>query len=42
MNIHEYQAKDILKSFGAPIAKGVTVYSLDEAQHAITYLPGPV
>ena len=25
MNIHEYQAKELLKSFGAPVAAGVPV-----------------
>ena len=42
MNIHEYQAKQILKEFGAPIAKGVPVTSLDEAEAAVDALPGPV
>ena len=26
MNIHEYQAKDLLKEFGAPVPKGVIIY----------------
>ncbi len=30
MNIHEHQAKEILKEFGAPVSKGVVVFSLDE------------
>ena len=30
MNIHEYQAKEILKSFGADIPNGITIFSLDE------------
>jgi succinyl-CoA synthetase beta subunit len=42
MNIHEYQAKQILKDFGAPIAKGAAITSLDQAQDAIRSLPGPV
>ena len=42
MNIHEYQAKQILKSYGAPIAKGVPVTSLADANAAIDSLPGPV
>ena len=35
MNIHEHQAKEILKSFGAPVAKGVAIFSIDEAETAI-------
>ncbi|MFW2391989.1 MAG: ATP-grasp domain-containing protein, partial [Methyloceanibacter sp.] len=31
MNIHEYQAKDLLKAYGAPVAKGVVAKSADEA-----------
>ena len=42
MNIHEHQAKEILKSFGAPVAKGVAIFSIDEAKTAIANLPGPV
>ena len=42
MNIHEYQAKQVLKGFGAPIANGVPVTSLDQAESAISALPGPV
>ena len=32
MNIHEYQAKEILKEFGAKVPKGVPVFSLDEVE----------
>ncbi|TDL81161.1 ADP-forming succinate--CoA ligase subunit beta [Palleronia sediminis] len=42
MNIHEYQAKEVLASFGAPVAKGVAITSADEADSAIASLPGPV
>ena len=42
MNIHEHQAKKILQTFGAPIAAGVTITSLDQAESAIVSLPGPV
>ena len=42
MNIHEYQAKKILKDFGAPIAAGIAITNLDEAASAIATLPGPV
>jgi succinyl-CoA synthetase beta subunit len=42
MNIHEHQAKAVLKEFGAPVAAGVAVYSVDEAKAAIDSLPGPL
>ena len=28
MNIHEYQAKNLLKEFGAPVPKGVVIYDI--------------
>ena len=42
MNIHEYQAKNILKGFGAPIADGIVVSSLEEAHKALDKLICPV
>ena len=42
MNIHEYQAKAILKSYGAPVAAGVPVLSLDDIEKAVETLPGPL
>jgi succinyl-CoA synthetase beta subunit len=42
MNIHEYQAKQVLKGFGAPIADGVPVTSADQIEAAVKALPGPV
>ena len=42
MNIHEYQAKEVLKAYGAPIADGAVVTSLNEAEIAVGRLPGPV
>lgn len=42
MNIHEYQAKELLKSFGAPVAQGVAIMSADEAETAAKSLPGPL
>ena len=32
MNIHEYQAKEILKKFGAKVPNGVAVFSLEEIE----------
>jgi succinyl-CoA synthetase beta subunit len=42
MNIHEYQAKAILRDFGAPTAKGVAAFTPDEAVAAAQQLGGPV
>jgi len=39
MDIHEYQAKRLLHGFGAPIASGVAVYSLEQAQEWAAKLP---
>ena len=30
MNIHEHQAKEILKKFGAPVSKGVVILSIND------------
>ena len=42
MNIHEHQAKEVLKGFGAPVAKGVVITSPDQAESEIGKLKGPV
>src|SRR5687768_15038193 len=42
MNIHEYQGKALLKSYGAPVADGVAIFSADEAAAAAAKLPGPL
>jgi len=42
MNIHEYQAKEVLKKFGVPVPKGKVAYSADEARAAAEELGGPV
>ncbi|MBL8567103.1 MAG: ADP-forming succinate--CoA ligase subunit beta [Hyphomicrobiaceae bacterium] len=42
MNIHEYQAKQVLKGYGAPVAQGVPVTSADQIDAAVKALPGPV
>ena len=38
MNIHEHQAKEILKSYGAPVSRGVTLFSKDEIDNKINTL----
>ncbi|MBW7946739.1 MAG: ADP-forming succinate--CoA ligase subunit beta, partial [Sphingomonadaceae bacterium] len=42
MNIHEYQAKQLLAKFGAPISAGFPAFTADEAEAAAKQLPGPV
>jgi succinyl-CoA synthetase beta subunit len=42
MNIHEHQAKALLKEYGAPVASGVAIFSADEAEAAAKSLPGPL
>jgi len=42
MNIHEYQAKQLLKAYGAPVASGVAIMSAGEAEAAAKSLPGPL
>jgi succinyl-CoA synthetase beta subunit len=42
MNIHEYQAKAVLKGFGVPVARGIAIFSADEAEKAARALGGPV
>jgi succinyl-CoA synthetase beta subunit len=42
MNIHEYQAKELLRSFGVPTGRGFPAFSVDEAVKVAGDLPGPV
>ena len=42
MNIHEYQAKAILKTFGVPVSRGVAVLNASEAEAAAKELGGPL
>src|SRR5579862_3327721 len=42
MNIHEYQAKEVLAKFGAPIAAGKAAFTVEEAVEAAKSLPGPL
>ena len=35
MNIHEYQAKELLKKFGAPIPEGIIIYNIEEISKKI-------
>jgi succinyl-CoA synthetase beta subunit len=42
MNIHEYQAKELLAKFGVPVPAGYAAMSVDEAVEAAQKLPGPL
>ena len=42
MNIHEYQAKQVLGAFGVPAPNGHVAFSADEAVKAAEQLGGPV
>ena len=42
MNVHEYQAKGLLKEFGVPIAPGAPAFTPDEARSAAAIFAGPV
>jgi len=42
MNIHEYQAKELLKGFGVAVPRGKPAFSVEEAVEAAEELGGPV
>ncbi len=42
MNIHEYQAKAVLREFGVPVPRGIPALSLAEVGKAAQQLGGPV
>jgi len=42
MNIHEYQAKELLATFGVPVPAGHAATSVEEAVAAAGKLPGPL
>ncbi|MDT1063497.1 ADP-forming succinate--CoA ligase subunit beta [Paracoccus sp. CPCC 101403] len=42
MNIHEYQAKALLRQYGAPVSDGRVVMKADEAKTAAGELDGPL
>jgi succinyl-CoA synthetase beta subunit len=42
MNIHEYQAKAVLRDFGVPVPRGIPAFSAAEAEKAANDLGGPV
>ena len=42
MNIHEYQAKDLLAKFGVPVPAGIAAMTVEDAVKAVDTLPGPL
>ena len=38
MNIHEHQAKEILREYGAPVSTGIVIQSLDEIEEKVAKL----
>ena len=38
MNIHEHQAKEILKEYGAPVSKGIVIFDCDQITKEISKL----
>src|SRR2546429_8757674 len=42
MNIHEYQAKQVLAKFGVPVPRGYPAFNVGEAKKAAQDLGGPV
>jgi len=42
MNVHEYQAKTVLRDFGVPVPRGIPAFTADEAADAAKALGGPV
>ena len=42
MNIHEYQAKAVLKQYGVPVSRGVPIMAASEAEAAAKELGGPL
>ncbi|MFN3828082.1 MAG: ADP-forming succinate--CoA ligase subunit beta [Micavibrio sp.] len=42
MNIHEYQAKTLLKQYGVPVPDGIAAMTVDEAVKVAGQLPGPL
>lgn len=42
MNIHEYQAKELLAKYGVAVPKGIPAMSVAEAVAAVDQLPGPL
>ncbi|WP_214849721.1 ADP-forming succinate--CoA ligase subunit beta [Exiguobacterium sp. s193] len=42
MNVHEYQAKELLRSYGVPVPNGIAAFTVEEAVDAAEQLSGPI
>ena len=42
MNIHEHQGKELLRTYGVPVAEGVAIFKKEDAADAARSLPGPL
>ena len=42
MNIHEYQAKELFRSYNIPVSSGTVAYSAGEIERAVNEVEGPV
>ena len=42
MNIHEYQAKELFRSYNIPVSSGSVAYRADEIERAVNEVEGPV
>ena len=42
MNIHEYQAKELFRSYNIPVSSGSVAYSAGEIERAVNEVEGPV
>ncbi len=42
MNIHEYQAKEVLRGFGVPVSRGQAILKASDAEAAARQLGGPI
>ena len=42
MNIHEYQAKELLRGYGVAVLAGQVAWTPEEAENAVAALPGPI
>ena len=42
MNIHEYQAKELLRGYGVAVLAGHVAWTPEEAEQAAAKLPGPI
>jgi len=42
MNVHEYQSKELLRSYGVPVPNGIAAFTVEEAVDAAEQLSGPI